>query len=72
MAATITADEFFKAHPKPTVYFFQPETFAVLKDAKDLREWEAMMREKVGMSDLSFAATETCCESNGTNDCDTD
>jgi hypothetical protein len=75
-AEPVPAEKFYKDHPRPVVLFYQPESFAVLKDPADLRKWEANMREKVGLSPFQVGAqTETPCEtcSAGCSDaCDTD
>jgi hypothetical protein len=69
-APQISADQFVKEHGKPTVLSFQPDSFRLLKDPSDLREWEAKLKRDLGLSLDIEHITESCTDSG--NDCDTD
>lgn len=73
-AKAVSAEQFQKEHGRPLVLQFQPDTFRVLKEPEDLRQWEAEVKERSGLGHLNFSAmAETCTESgNPSNDCDTD
>lgn len=69
-ARKVSAKAFEKKYGKPTVLSFQPESFRLLKDPADLRQWEAKLKRDLGLpADLDHI-TETC--TNSGNDCDTD
>lgn len=79
-ARSIPRDEFLKDRRQPVIFTFQPQEFSVLDDPEDLRKWESLLVERVGVSaDVGRAITEaiaanggTCCESGSTDDCDED
>ena len=79
-AESIPAEKFAAKYPRPVIFNFQPTTFKILEDPEDLRIWESVMVEQVGMrgivgkqiADEIFANGGTCCESGGTNDSDVD
>jgi hypothetical protein len=80
-ARAIPAQEFHAKYPKPVMFVAQPAEFKVLTDPEDLREWERMLAQDVGlkaaarvkMADQIFAGNGTCCESGSpSNDCDED
>ena len=79
-ARSIPRDEFLKDRRLPVIFTFQPQEFAVLDDPEDLRQWESLLVERVGVSaDVGRAITQaiaanggTCCESGSTDDCDED
>lgn len=77
----ISAGRFLVKHLQPIIFHFQPQQFTILEDPEDLRKWEALLIERVGMKgivgkDLAkdiIANSGTCCESGSpTNDCDED
>jgi len=61
--------------PPPIVFHFQPDTYKVYETPAQLREWEMLMKELVGLqadiSNLCGTCTESCscCR---TDDCDQD
>ncbi|MFZ2901150.1 MAG: hypothetical protein WA004_21145 [Saprospiraceae bacterium] len=80
-ADAISAGRFLSKCAAPVVYHFQPQTFTVLEDPVDLRKWEALLIERVGMKGIVgkdvandiLANSGTCCESGSpSNDCDQD
>lgn len=79
-AEDVSAEKFLTRFSKPVVLHFQPTTFKVLEDPEDLRLWEAMLIERVGLrgvvgkqiAEELHANGGTCCESGNTNDCDQD
>ena len=76
----IPAKDYLKKHPQPVIMNFQPETFKILEDPEELRIWEQLLIEKVGLrssvgrniADEIHANGGTCCESGNSNDCDED
>ncbi len=48
----------------PVVFHFQPKSYQILESPEELKEWERLMREEVGLSadiaNLSGTATESC------------
>ncbi len=80
-AEAISAGRFLSKCATPVVYHFQPQTFTVLEDPKDLRKWEALLIERVGMKGIvgkdvanDILANSGTCSESGTpsNDCDCD
>jgi hypothetical protein len=80
-ARSIPQEEFLQGRRRqPVVFHFQPQTFALLDDPEDLRKWESLLVNRVGVSaDVGRAISEaiaanggTCCESGSTDDCDED
>jgi hypothetical protein len=79
-AKFMPAHRFAERHKQPVVLHFQPQQFAVLEDPADLRAWESLLIERVGLpGSIGRAISEsfgsnggTCCESGDTNDCDVD
>ena len=69
-APQVAAADFVKQHGKPTVLSFQPDSFRLLTDPADLREWEAKLKRDLGLPADIEHITETCTDSG--NDCDTD
>ena len=69
-ATPIAAEEFIKKHGKPTVLSFQPESFRLLTEKSDLKEWESKLKAELGVSVDLDHLTESCTDSG--NDCDTD
>jgi hypothetical protein len=59
----------------PVIFAFQPKSFRVMRTPEELREFERMMKEEVGLSaDLANLAG-TCTESSTggqSDDCDQD
>lgn len=80
-ADPISSERYLTKYSKPIVFHFQPQQFTILEDPEDLRKWEALLIERVGMkgivgknlaSDI-LANSGTCCESGSpSNDCDED
>jgi hypothetical protein len=72
--------EFFQKYSKPTLLAVQPDSFKVLDDPEELREWEKMLADqnslksdaRIRLASEVHASGGTCCESNNTNDCDED
>ena len=53
---------------KPLILNFQPTSFRVLKEAKELKQWEQNLISRVGLSKSlgfadSFKRIGTCCDS---------
>jgi hypothetical protein len=80
-AEPVPAKRFHAEHPQPVVLHFQPERFSLLEEPEDLRTWEALLVERVGLTGaVGKAIAEdivsnggTCCESGApSNDCDVD
>jgi hypothetical protein len=80
-APSIPAEDFHRKYPRPVLFTSQPREFKVLDDPADLREWEQMLANEVGLKSASrvrladeiHASGGTCCESgNPSNDCDED
>lgn len=80
-AEAVSSERFLARCSKPIVFHFQPQTFTVLEDPEDLRKWEALLVERVGMKGIVgksvandiLANSGTCCESGSpSNDCDED
>jgi hypothetical protein len=70
-APQVPAKEFMAKHGKPTVLSYQPDSFRLLKDPEDLREWEAKLKRDLGFGSMDLEhITESCTDSG--NDCDTD
>lgn len=76
---TTTTDEDFGMSIKqgipPVVFHFQPKEFEILSTPEQLREWERLMKEEVGLtadiSNLSGSCTESHCAGRS-DDCDQD
>lgn len=76
----LPTERFLAQHPQPVIMNFQPKTFAILESPEDLRRWEAMLVERVGLTgtvgkriaEETLSNGGTCCESGNTNDCDVD
>lgn len=61
----------------PAVFYFQPTEINVLESPEEIKRWEQMMRENVGIKVESFDGSGSCTESkSGTprapDDCDQD
>jgi hypothetical protein len=67
--------EEFRRAPQPVVFMFQPTRFRIVR-AEKLKEWEGLMRTRVGLSDMTIGegGTGTCCVSDcpDADDCDQD
>lgn len=79
-AKDLSEKEFYSGYPRPLILHFQPTSFKILEDPEDLRKWESLLIENVGLRGIVreniaqeiFANGGTCCESGNTNDCDQD
>lgn len=79
-AEDIPAEKFSARYSQPLIMNFQPTSFKILDDPEDLRKWESLLIENVGLrgivgkgiADEIHANGGTCCESGNTNDCDQD
>jgi hypothetical protein len=80
-ADEIPSEKFTTRYPQPLILNFQPRSFKILKGPEDLRLWESLMIERVGLRGIVgkniaeeiHANGGTCCESGSpTNDCDQD
>lgn len=79
-AEDIPASKFVTRYAQPLIMNFQPTSFKILEDPEDLRMWEGLLIENVGLRGIVgkniaeeiFANGGTCCESGNTNDCDQD
>lgn len=61
--------------PPPIVFVFQQESYEILESPEDLKNWEKMMKERVGFKADLTNVSGTCTESRtgGTSDdCDQD
>lgn len=59
----------------PLVFAFRPESYKIMESPKQIKEWETLLRERVGFSAEFANLSGTCCEccSGGrTDDCDQD
>jgi hypothetical protein len=74
------AGEEVKSFPKtkkPIVFMFEPTHYVVV-EGKQLKEWESLLRERVGLpAELKVAdpivqgiGTKSICTANGFDDCD--
>ncbi|MBJ9897859.1 hypothetical protein [Burkholderia cenocepacia] len=65
-----------KAGAPPVVFHFQPKGYRVLTTPDELKEWERMMRENVGLtadiSNISGSLTQSMCNQPDYDDCDND
>jgi len=81
----IPAKEYIKLHPQPVILHFQPTGFIRMETPDELRQWEEMVRDVVGLNvaipgsggsgDDGGTGTQTICDlSTGTiiDDCDSD
>ncbi|MCE3203425.1 hypothetical protein JI735_19675 [Paenibacillus sonchi] len=62
---------------KPAVFYFQPTEFKMLESPEEIKRWEHLMRESVGIKSVTFDGSGSCCESPSGNpsradDCDQD
>jgi hypothetical protein len=79
-AKAISAEEFRSRNRRPVLLHFQPENFSIIESPSDLRKWEELMVQRVGIdakvaAAITQAASEngsSCCESGSTDDCDVD
>lgn len=80
-APSLSTKDFLSKYPNPVVFTAQPSEFKVLEDPADLKAWERMLADdlglkagaKVRLGDEIHASGGTCCESGApTNDCDQD
>ena len=59
----------------PLVFSFRPESYRVMSSPEEVREWEKLMKERVGfsasLSNLSGTCTE-CSSGGSSDDCDQD
>jgi hypothetical protein len=77
---TISAAEFTARVPNPVLLHFQPEQFTLVEGPDELRKWEELLVQRVGVNatvgraiiDAMRTNGGTCCESGDTNDCDVD
>jgi hypothetical protein len=49
----IPAKEYLKSHPQPVILHFQPRAFVAMETPEQLREWEKLVREHVGLDVLA-------------------
>lgn len=59
----------------PVIFHFQPTEIRVLKTPEELKEWERMMKEDVGLKGQIVSPTGSCTESvcgGRKDDCDQD
>lgn len=76
----IGRDEFNQKFERPVILQFQPDRFHIAETPEQLKSWESLLQERVGLPSrvadaLSRLAGEnggTCCESGSTDDCDVD
>lgn len=64
-----------KAGPPPIIFAFRPESYRVLESPDELKRWEELMKERVGLSADLTNLSGTCCESysgGSKDDCDQD
>jgi len=60
---------------RPVIFHFQPDEFRQMDTPEKIKQWEKLMKERVGFSaeftNFSGTGTESCCQ--GTpDDCDQD
>ena len=59
----------------PVVFSFRPESYKVLESSDEIKEWERLMKERIGLSADLKNLSGTCCESwsgGVKDDCDQD
>lgn len=59
----------------PIVFAFRPESYKVLEVPEEIKQWENLMKERVGLSADLTNLSGTCCESysgGAKDDCDQD
>lgn len=59
----------------PIVFSFKPESYKVMSSPDEIKEWERLMKERVGFNGDFANLTGTCseCSSGGSSDdCDQD
>ena len=62
---SLSSDAFAKKYGVPLILHFQPERFRVVKDAAKLVEWEARLKDRLGlrMIDDGGTSSESDCPS---------
>jgi len=59
----------------PVVFSFKPESYRLMESPDEIKEWEALMREKVGLNGEFTNMAGSCTESTSggvKDDCDQD
>lgn len=59
----------------PVVFHFQPKGYTVLSSPEELKEWERLMKDEVGLTADISNLSGTCSESSSagkSDDCDQD
>ena len=59
----------------PIIFTFRPERYNVLESPEEIRQWEKLMKERVGLSAQLTNLSGTCSESysgGSKDDCDQD
>jgi hypothetical protein len=79
-APIMSSADFHAKYGKPILLAAQPDTFRVLTDPDDLRKWEAMLAQSLGLkldalnriAETHLASYTSCESGNPSNDSDED